>query len=320
LAAVTSLIAALLASGLAGCSSGNDSASKPASAGQGQRDLAGDGGDSNQKATVPLAGKEQAPAQAEAELGAKAEVRAPDQPLEDSATTGRSIVYTGSMTRRVDDVNRAAAEASTIVTGAGGFVAGDQRTVDARHSRTTLTLRVPAARFSAVLDSLAKMAGKEESRDVGARDVTEQVTDLNSRVTTARASVNRVRELLARAQTINEIISLESELSRREADLESLQARLRRLEDLTALSTITLVLLGPDAESDTKPDPDEGGFASGLKDGWHALTSSLVVLLTVLGAMLPWLVTLAIPVSALLWFRRRKSQRGQVDLSPEPRS
>jgi hypothetical protein len=94
----------------------------------------------------------------------------------------------------------------------------------------------------------------------------------------------------------------------RESDLASLQAKKRRLADLTALSTITVTFLGPVAPGVKPADDNPGGFLGGLKAGWHALLASLGVLLTVLGALLPWLIAIGLPVWALWWAYRRWSR------------
>jgi len=223
----------------------------------------------------------------------------------------RSIIYTGSITVRVDNVDDAAAKATGIVTGAGGFVGGDKRSRNDRRSEASLQLRVPAARFTSVVEQLADL-GKEEQRGIDTEDVTEAVVDLDARILTQQASVTRTRALLARARTIAEIVSIESELAKREAELASLQAKKRRLADLTTLSTITLVLLGPDADA-PKPKDDEPdtGFVAGLKAGWKAFLASMEVLLTVLGALLPWFIALGIPIYAIVWLVRRLSRRSQ---------
>jgi hypothetical protein len=220
----------------------------------------------------------------------------------------RSIVYTGSITVRVSNVDEAANKAGALATGTGGFVGGDKRTINDKRSEAQVILRVPSARFADVVADLGKLVGKEESRAISTDDVTDQVVDVNARIITAQASVDRVRALLARAQTIAEIVSLESELSRREADLESLKARKAKLDDLTSLSTITVLLLGPDAVAE-KPTKDDSGFVAGLKAGWHAFVASMVVLLTVFGALLPWIVALGAPILAVLWLLRWRRTR-----------
>jgi hypothetical protein len=218
----------------------------------------------------------------------------------------RALIFTGTVTIRVSDIGLAAADVSTLATAAGGFVGGDDRTSDKDRSHARLTLRVPSSRFSDVVTGISKLGrnGRDESRQLSTQDVTDQVTDLDARIATGQASVDRVRELLAKAQNIGEIVALESELSRREADLESLKARKRKLDDVTTLSTVTAVLLGPQAGATAEPGTGTG-FLAGLKAGWHAFTSSMGVLLTVLGALLPWLAGLGLPVLVTLWALRR---------------
>jgi hypothetical protein len=219
----------------------------------------------------------------------------------------RSIIYTGSVTVRVDNVERRAAQAVSIATAAGGFVGGDQRSRDGSHSQATLQLRIPASRFTAVVGELAGL-GVEERREISTQDVTEEALDLDARISTQRARVDSGRRLLAQAKSLSELVSLESELAKREADLASLEAKKRRIDDLAALSTITLVLLDQDRSTATAGEP-RTGFLAGLAAGWKALVASLQVLLTLVGALLPWLVLLGGPVLAVLWWYRRARRR-----------
>ncbi|MFE9688883.1 DUF4349 domain-containing protein [Micromonospora sp. NPDC005806] len=232
----------------------------------------------------------------------------------------RSIIYTGTMQVRVDDVERAAREATAAVTAAGGFVGGDQRQSESADARAELTLRVPADRFTAVVDQLARL-GRQERREVHTEDVTEETVDLDARIATQRARVDSARKLLARATSINELVSLENEVGRREADLASLEAKKRRLADLTALSTITVTFVGTDASTAEKKS--ELGFLVGLRGGWEAFVGSLTVALTVLGAVLPFVVVIGVPVALLLrWSRRRRTRRtppaGPAPMVPAP--
>jgi hypothetical protein len=295
------VVAALVASG---CSSSSREAS-PASAPD--RGKAAQPAQDNANAAQPAG----APAQA-----GGAAAQAPPQGNAAQAPTkvvpdDRAIVYTGTMNVQVSKVDEQANAAATIVQGARGFVGGDNRTINDSHKEARLVLRVPAAEFYNVLGRLSGL-GEEVSRSVSTEDVTEQVADINSRVTTAQASVERVRALLARAQNLGEIVTLEAEVAKREAELESLKARQRKLADLTALSTITLVLATKDAppvvKKAKKPD---SGFVAGLKSGWRSFTASLEVLLQIVGALLPWLVALALPVALVLWLLRRGPVRSR---------
>ena len=220
----------------------------------------------------------------------------------------RSIIYTGTMQVRVDDVEAAAREATTAVTAAGGFVGADRRSSRAAEARAALTLRVPADRFTAVIDRLAGL-GRQERREIRTEDVTEQVVDLDARIATQRARVESARKLLARATSVDELVRLENEVGSRQADLASLEARKRRLADLTALSTITVTFLGQDAS--TAEEEADLGFLSGLGGGWSAFLASARIALTVLGAVLPFAVVIGVPLWLLLLWRRRCGPGGR---------
>jgi hypothetical protein len=242
---------------------------------------------------------------------------APAKPDLPNASAGRSIIYNGSITVRVDNVTTKAAQLTSLAIGAGGLVSGDERTMDEGKSIATITLRIPAAQFTDVLNQIGKL-GKEENRRVSAQDVTAQVVDLNARIQSQQASVDRVRALLARAQSIADITAIEAELARREADLESMQAQQRNLADLTALSTIAVTLLGPDVAT---PKPAESGFLAGLKAGWKAFAASVRVLLTVLGAVLPFAIAIGVPVwLVVFWLRRRRAHATGTPTGAAPSS
>jgi hypothetical protein len=240
--------------------------------------------------------------------GGAAQAGAPGgKPNLPAATGQRSIVYTGSITVRVDNVTAKAAQLTSLTIGTGGLIGGDERQMDNGKSTATLTLRVPADKFTATLNDIGKL-GTEQTRKVSTQDVTATVIDVAARIQSQQASVDRVRALLARAQSIADITSIESELARRESDLEALQAQQRNLSDLTALSTIAVTLLGPDAAEPPKPKPAETGFLAGLKNGWKAFAASVNVVLTVLGALLPFIVLIGVPVwLVLVWLRRRRA-------------
>ncbi|MFD6754130.1 DUF4349 domain-containing protein [Micromonospora gifhornensis] len=221
----------------------------------------------------------------------------------DTRVDQRSIIYTGSLEIKVDDVEAKAREAVAAATRAGGFVGGDQRRSAAADAVAELQLRVPADRFYPVVEELARL-GSQQRRQIDTQDVTEETIDLDARIATQRARVDSARRLLAQADSISDLISLENELGRREADLASLEAKKRRLADLTALSTITVTLVGPNAS--TTEDEDQLGFLVGLSGGWKVFLASMTVLVTVLGAVLPWLLVFGVPLGLLWWWHRRR--------------
>lgn len=219
---------------------------------------------------------------------------APVAPLQ---TVGRQLVRTAQLTVEVDDAARAARAVRTAAAATSAIVTQEQ----SGDTGSWMVLRVPADSLDRLIEDLSAF-GKVTGRSTQVEDATEQVVDLDARVATQQASVARVRELLTKAQSIGDVVAIESELSRREADLDSLTRRLTALRDQVALSTLTIDLRGPAAAP--KPDERATGFLGGLTAGWEGLLALGSVVAAVVGFVLPF-----VPVLALLfgigWLARR---------------
>jgi hypothetical protein len=104
-----------------------------------------------------------------------------------------------------------------------------------------LTFKIQPESFQQALSRIGEI-GEVRSQTVSADDVTERVVDLESRINTAAASVERLRSLLANASDIETIVELENELLARETELEGLRGSLRTLQEQVSLATIVLTL------------------------------------------------------------------------------
>ncbi|MFE4054624.1 DUF4349 domain-containing protein [Streptomyces sp. YIM B13518] len=292
------LLAAALAVG--GCSGASDD-----SAGSGAADKAAD---------APAYGQEAARGDAKqgAPGGSADGARATAPPR----ATAHHIIRTASLTVRVKDVPKALDEVRTTTGAAGGYV-GDETTDrdEEGHEHTRVVLRVPVEKYDEVLADL-EGTGTLLERSAKARDVTDQVVDVESRITTQRASVARIRELMNRAGKLSDVVTLEGELSGRQADLEALLAQQASLKDRTSLATITLSLSETPVEEAKDDDP---GFTDALAGGWDAFVTMLRRLAVAFGAVLPFAVLAAL--LALLWrkaVRPRLPRRAPVPGAPGP--
>ena len=228
------------------------------------------------------------------------------------APLSRAVISTGQVTLHSREIIKARAEVMRLVAAWGGTVSDEQTNSDARGRVTdsTLTLRVPTPRFSEAMTAFAGL-GEVEQESRKSEDVTTRVIDNDARVRAAERSIRQIEALLGRATKLSDIISIESDLARRQADLDSLKSQQAYLEDQTSLSTIN-VYLSRSAPRATPPQ-DARGFVTGLENGWDALTGATVVLLTVVGAALPFALVLGLlGVPVWLVLRRRRS------LAPAP--
>ncbi|MCX4863714.1 DUF4349 domain-containing protein [Streptomyces sp. NBC_00257] len=233
----------------------------------------------------------------------------------DALPSGTHVIRTAALSVEVRNVPKAAAVARSAAEGSGGLVA-DEKTerVDDTHDMSHLVLRVPQGEYEAVLKRLAG-TGKLLSRTSSAKDVTDQVVDVESRIATQRASVARVRKLMDQAEKLSDVVTLEGELSSRQASLESLLAQQSSLKDRTTLATITLELTEP--ETAAKDGDDGPGFLDALGGGWHAFVTALLWLAMAVGAAAPFLAAAA--VLLLLWrLLRRRLPGRRAPRAPGP--
>ncbi|MEU9559330.1 DUF4349 domain-containing protein [Streptomyces fumanus] len=209
------------------------------------------------------------------------------------------VIHTASLTVEVENVPKALARARAATESAGGYVGEESTARDEEGAEyTEVVLRVPVGAYDKVLAGL-EGTGRLVERDAEARDVTDQVVDVDSRVKTQRASVARIRELMDRATKLSDVVTLEGELSNRQAELESLLARQASLKDRTDLATITLSLSErPAGRDDGSDDP---GFTDALAGGWDAFVTVLRWVVVAAGAVLPFAAALLLLV--VVWLR-----------------
>lgn len=234
----------------------------------------------------------------------------------DTAVTDldRQVITTGWVTVKVDSPLEAAREAVRITEQAGGRVDGRSEYApqgEQDGGSATLTLRVPADDLTAILDRLKEL-GEVQEVSLNSSDVTMETQDLDARISALSASIERLLGLLATATDTDALITLETAISDRQAELESLEAQRRYLADQVAMSTVTLNLV----TEKVVPDPEPATFWDGIVTGWNVFVSFFMGLLVVLGVLLPWLVLGAIITFVVVFIVRRTRARKAAAPAP----
>jgi hypothetical protein len=262
----------------------------------------------------------------EAPLAAPAVPAVPRGPGRSSPATtarlvvpSRSIIYTAGLTVRAANVARAATLATSIVTATGGYVASEQALLHPpNHARATvsLQLKIPVAAYGATLRQLSSTLGSQAALSQQAQDVTGEVADVNSRVTSAQAAITQLRALLRRAGSVNGLLNVQNQINAEETSLEALQAQQRALAHETTYATVSLRLVSKHAPS-VMAKKRSHGFVAGLSAGWRSLRVATSWLLTAAGAVLPFAVIIALAGGIAYRGRRRVLRRRS---SPTPAS
>ena len=221
-----------------------------------------------------------------------------------AAPIEQRIVKTGEVTLEVEQVGEALGRVRALAVELGGYVGGSQAgTLD---DRASLTIRIPAASFDEAIARLHEMDAEVVAEATREQDVTGQVVDLEARIDNLRASETSYRELVARAERVEDILAVQSRLDEVRGQIEQLTAQLDAIEGQAALSTLTITLVPkptPIVEQSQTWDPGAQldralaslmGIGQGLLDGaiWFAvvwlpilLVLSVIVLIALRGVL-----------------------------------
>jgi hypothetical protein len=186
----------------------------------------------------------------------------------------------------------------------GGFISGtDAQANPAANSQIrtgVITFMVPAAKFDDTIDQLTKM-GKVENEHISGNDVSAQYVDLQARLVNEEAQRDAMLALLARAQSVQDIIAVQNQLGQITGQIEQLKGQIQYIDHNTAYSTVTVDLTeaGVPVQATSQ---DNWGFASALSDAAHNFVSTLNYIVTGLGAIGPIVIVLGL--GYLLWRRR----------------
>jgi len=155
--------------------------------------------------------------------------------------TERLIIKTANLSIVVDDVPEAIASIMRFVQEQGGFVVESSIEEHLRAPQGSITVRVPADIFDRGIARM-KEFGDVKSERVSGQDVTEEYTDLGSRLKNLQATEAQLLNIMTRAGEIPDVLAVQRELTNVREQIEVLEGRRKYLRESAALSTITVYL------------------------------------------------------------------------------
>jgi len=185
-----------------------------------------------------------------------------------------------------------------------GFISGTEAQanpeVDQRIRSGVITFMVPSTKFDDTIDQLSKF-GTVQNEHISGQDVSAQYVDLQARLANEEAQRDAMLVLLKRAQSISDIIAIQTQLGQITQQVEELKGQIQYLDHNTAFSTISvnIVEAGAPAQAQSR---DSWGFATALSDAAHNFVTTVNYIVSGLGAIGPIVILLGI--GYLVWRRR----------------
>jgi len=166
---------------------------------------------------------------------------APDKGIPTVVVSGdRNLILTAKIDMRSKDPWATSDRAQAIASGLGGDVLNLSQSGNADTRSASLTIRVPSSRFGEALQALKSLDGEIQTSGVSAQDVTDQFIDLQARLTAKQAEEQRYIAILNRANTIDEILKVDSSLGNVRTQVEQLTAQINSIKQRTDFSTISM--------------------------------------------------------------------------------
>ena len=219
----------------------------------------------------------------------------------------QSIVYAATITVRASNVSATARRITGIAEAAGGYISAENAgSADSGRTGQTIgiTLKIPVPSYQAVLARLSSPSlGKQLGMKQQASDVTQEVANVDSLVTSEQDAIAALEGLLSHAATVADLLQVQQQISADETTLNSLLAQQRALNGETSYATVTMTLVSPPRAA--PPKPASHSFLTGLLAGWRALRHSAGWVATAVGAALPFLAIVAALAAAGYAGRRR---------------
>ncbi len=153
-----------------------------------------------------------------------------------------------------------------------------------------VTIKIAPDKFDSFTNSL-KDLGEIKSIDTSLEDVTEQYTDIDTHISNLQKELDRLNTLYDQAQNVDEILSIEREVTRVQTDLEGYQQQKLDLQRRTAKSTITVTL------TEEKPAVEKDLFVPLEQLGaifFGAMGAAIMIIAGALGFIIPGLIVLAV--------------------------
>lgn len=241
------------------------------------------------------------------------------QPLAGNVPENAKLIYTADINLQTTEFDEATAKLAKLVSDMGGYFESSSVNNYSSYRYGGYTVRVPAKNFDAFCSQVGQLC-QLTYINRSAQDVSENYYDLETRLKTQQTKLERLQELLAKAETMEDIITIESAISDTELNIEWLTGDLRHYDSLVGYSTVNISLDEVYRLDDVEQPAIGFGakMAAALKNGCSSFVWSLQsFLLGVAYNWVGWLIFLVIAAVAVVVvvrvIRRRRKRRGDGD-------
>jgi hypothetical protein len=214
-------------------------------------------------------------------------------------TIDRKIIKQGEIKFETADVHKTKSLIDQTVRELNGYISKENVGDYSERLEHQLIIRVPADKFDLLLNNISESVDKFDRKNIDVLDVTEEYIDVQVRVKTKKELQARYMELLKQAEKVDEILNIEREIGKLQTEIETVEGRMRYLNDRIAFSTLTVTYY----QKTTSPIAFFSEFMDGIKNGWE------LFLWFIIGLAYLWVFIILAVVTVYLFGRWRTKKK-----------
>ncbi len=229
----------------------------------------------------------------------------------DSRLQNAKLILTASMEVETTEFDSCAASLEDLVDSLGGYLEyASVSNYGGGYRNANYTVRVPAKQFHAFREQVGQLC-HVVYQDQGQENISEAYYDTESRLTTQQTKLERLQALLAKAESMEDIITIESAISETELAIEQLTGTLRHYDALVDFATVTVSLREVYKLSNVEEPADSFGSRMGaaFSGGWTAFVDGLENVAVTLAYGWMWVLVLAVVIVVVVRIIRKRRKK-----------
>ncbi len=238
-----------------------------------------------------------------------------DTEVKTGATIDREkIVYSGSLSIEtleygdtVEKIYKLIEEKDGIIQSENSSEYSPGYSSDRTAHTLNLTVRIPAKQFRSFIKG-AQGIGKVKDMNTYADNITRNYYDVASRRASLRTELDRLNELLATADTTEDLLAIMDRIASVQGDLDSLEAQLRNMDTDVAYSTLTIDI-NEVVEYSVTPQSFGERVADAIAGSWHnfiyVVQNLIILLIYLLPAIIVFIIFAVVVLTVIITIHKK---------------
>ena len=221
---------------------------------------------------------------------------------QNQALMNAKLIYTAYMEMETIEFDKTVDAIKNRVDKAGGYIENSNLSNYGSYRYISYTLRIPSGQYRYFCDTAGEL-GNIRSFNENVQNISESYYDTENRLASAKAKMETLQELMKKAETMEDIITIQSAISDTQYEIDYYSGNLRRYDSLVSFSTVNIELREVSRLSGTEEPPI--GFGQELSQAFSRGINNFVsgcqdVLLSVARHFIGWLIFIAIVVIEII--------------------